>query len=429
MIYSDQQHKYALGKMDETFHTPNLDQLCEEGILFTNAYSSNPVCGPYRVCLFTGQYSSKTGKWNNEEGLPSNGTPLAAAMKNQGYVTSYVGKWHLGDTGNKPIPQHLREGFDYFMGYQCYNGYEPGPPYSNEVIFYDESEKEHVFSQHRTDVTTRLGVESLKKVIDAKAPFFAMISYQAPHYPEQPSLEFEKIYQGVCFPKGPDYEEVDPYTPTYSPPSKKPLSLCPDYQKYGGNMEKYQQLYAAMCTQIDTGVGKIIDTLKQFGVYEETLIIYTSDHGDMQGSHGKKNKCSPYEKSCGVPFILKYPGGARNVISKELISTVDLYPTFLEAAGAQKTEASGRSFLPFLEEDKTYKKEMIIAESNMNNDCWRMCRDKRYKLVTSFRYEPELLFDLMNDPYEMNNLVREPKMQKVIQKLITFLKKETGALI
>jgi arylsulfatase A-like enzyme len=327
LIFADQMHKYALGKVSPFIHTPNLDYLCKNGVMFTNAYSNNPVCTPFRGVLFTGLYSSCSGVRRNNDPLLAGVITMADAFNRAGYETSFVGKWHLGGAGNGPVPEDLRGGFRHFIGYQCYNGFY------NDVHFYDETNHEHRFREHREDVATRLAVDRLKMLHDTGKPFLHVIGYQAPHYPVQPSLEFEQLYSSKTIPYDPDYKETDPYTPTFSPYSPRPFEKCPDYQRYGGNMQEYMRLYYGMVSQIDAGVGGILHCLDELGIRENTVVIFTSDHGDMQGSHGLLNKCLPYEKSCGIPLIISAPDGVKNRECAIPVSGLDLFPTCLDYAG------------------------------------------------------------------------------------------------
>ena len=315
------------------------------------------------------------------------------------------------------------------MGYQCYNGFDPNPPYNNDVFFYDEQNVRHSYKKHRTEVTTDLAVEKLRLMCRENRPFFAVVGYQAPHYPEQPSPEYAALYEGVEFDKTPDYKEIDPYTPTFSPRSPRPFENCPDYRRYGGNMAEYKRLYAALCTQVDAGVGRIIDTLKELGVYDDTLIIYTSDHGDMQGSHGLKNKGYPYEKSAGVPFVVRCPGGRKGVVSDALVSAVDIYPTLLEAAGIKRHEGlDGCSLLKYLKGEESKVQDYIISEYALDGS-WRMIRTPKYKLVCTLDdYSPLALYDMEQDQYEMSDLKGLPEYADVIRELTAILKEKTFAV-
>ncbi|MGI5898449.1 MAG: sulfatase [Christensenellales bacterium] len=433
VIFSDQQHKYALGKVNPQYITPNLDRLCDEGVLFESGYSNNPVCGPYRGNLMTGLYTSHCGVYNNGDPLPEGVPTMASLLNDQNYETCFVGKWHLGGNGIGPIPENIRGSFKHFVAYQCYNGFDPNPPYNNKVAFYDEYDREHIYDKHRTDVTTDIAIDKLRLLNDSGKPFFAVVGYQAPHYPEQPSPEYAALYTGVTFAKDPNYQEVEPYTPTYSPTSPRPFELCPDFQRYGGNMDEYMRLYAGLVSQVDAGVGRIVQELKELGIYDDTLIIYTSDHGDMQGSHGLRNKCLPHEKSCGVPFLARLPGGVQGIRSDALVSGIDILPTALEVAGASTDfRCDGVSFLGHLTDGSAYSRDYVIAEYPLKSQSgyrWRMIRDKQYKLVVDCHsFKGLYLFDMINDPWEMDNIIDCDENAQIIARLTALLNENTAEM-
>lgn len=415
IIFADQMHKYALGKVSDYVVTPNLDKLCEQGVLFTNAYSNNPVCGPFRGVLFTGQYANKSGVIENNDPLPLNIPRMADVFNDAGYNTSFVGKWHLGGAGNKPIPKEIRGGFQRFIGYQCYNNYFDG------VCFYDEDDNEIIYDKHRTLVETQLSIERIKELHKEGKPFLHVVGYQAPHYPVQPSPKFEEMYEGVQFPKSVDFIETNPYTPTGSPPSPKPFENDPNYQKYGNNMQEYLKLYYAMVTEVDEGIGRIINTLEELKIKDDTIIIFTSDHGDMQGSHGFNNKVLPYEKSAGVPMIISVPGGRKNEVSDSLISGIDIYPTLLDLCGIrQQSHLQGHSVAGYLNNKGDMPQFPVFSEiiGKHFSENWKMVVYEGYKMVIDWRtMEPTLLFNLKEDPYEMNNLINDNKYQPITEKL------------
>jgi len=392
-------HAFALGCMGTPdIHTPNLDGLAAEGVLFRQAYSNCPVCTPFRVNLLTGRYGSQTGVLQNNLRVPAGERTLASALNDGGYRTGYVGKWHIGGSGNVPIPPELRAGFTDFIGYQCYNGFR------ENVWFFDEAGNRHEFGKHRTDATTDIAVERLERM--AGEPFALFVSYQNPHYPVQPGPEYEAMYDGVTITRRPNTREIDPYTQTFSPPSPKPKETDPDYQRYGGRLDEYLRLYYAMVTQLDAGVGRLLEALDRLGLRDETVVVFTSDHGDLQGSHGLKNKSSPFEESAGIPLIVRLPGGARGLETEALVSGVDFFPTCLDYAGLPPgPTVEGVSFAPLTRGETQVLDGPVFSEM----PDWCMVRRGPYKLVAERpALEPTLLFDLEADPYELTNLVADP---------------------
>lgn len=408
VIFTDQQHKEALGRVNPLYQTPHLNALADDGVLFTNAYSNNPLCGPFRGCLMTGLMTCHNGLKANNLPLPEGVPTLAGQLRHQGWQTGFVGKWHLGGRGNDPIPQDIRGGFERFNGYQMYNGFDPAEPYRNQVIFYDEANTAHRYQEHRTEVTTRLALDMLDTMARDSRPFCMVVGYQAPHYPEQPAPEYEALYRDVAFPVDAEAAAVEPYTPTFNPRSPEDRAQCPDFRRYGGRMAEYKRLYAAMVSQVDHGVGRILQSLKEHGLYDDTMIVYTSDHGDMQGSHGLTNKGVPYELSAGIPMIVRYPGGRRHCRSPLLVAGIDIFATAMELAGADNT-GDGRSFLAYVQgRSDAPVNDFIISESLIGQQPWRMIRTGPYKLVVSYPdHQPLMLFHLDDDPGERHNLLAE----------------------
>ena len=249
----------------------------------------------------TGRYATATGVTGNANRLPIGLPTLADRLGEAGYRTSYVGKWHLGGKGNDAVPPELRGGFAEFIGYQCYNDY------LDQVWFFDEDGHKIVGEGHRTEVTTDLALQRLEGLKRRGEPFALFVSYQNPHYPVQPSPNCEALYRGRSITRRPNTVDVEPYTPTFSPPSPKPPERDPNFQKYGGDLDEYLRLYYAMVTQLDANVGRFLRALDQLGLSEETVVIFTSDHGDMQGSHGKTQQGSSMEESSRIPLIVRAP--------------------------------------------------------------------------------------------------------------------------
>lgn len=421
LIMADQMHKYALGAVSAFVQTPYLDSLADSGTLFTNAYTNNPVCGPFRGILYSGLYSKDCGVQDNCQALRKEEITFPLELGREGYETSFVGKLHLGATGNKPVPKVFWAGHKHFLGYQCYNGYK------NNVYFYDEEGNARCFQKHRTDVTADLGIERLRMLAKEKKPFVQTIFFQAPHYPEQPSQQYERLYEKTVFPLPEQYQSIEPYTPTFSPYSPRPYEKCPDYRRYGGDIQTYLKLYYAMVSQIDANVGRILKELKNLGLEDSTTIIFSADHGDMQGSHGEKNKCLPFERSCGIPLIIKIPG-EKQVKKVEIpVSSVDYYPTIMELAGLKSVKKlSGQSLLPLIR--GTAKDHIpVFAENHLLQRTWYMWRNRRYKLVADGKTrQPIYLFDMESDEEESSNLVEHPFYKEILTDMLSQLNAEIG---
>lgn len=415
-IFTDQQQRYALGCMgNPNVDTPHLDRLAERGVLFRRCYSNDPICGPFRGSLLTGQYTSRCGVVSNGSPLPDGVTTFADAFNEAGYATSWVGKWHLGGNGNGPIAKSLQGGFQRFMGYQCYNGF-----YQN-VCFYDKEGREHRFDAHRTDVTTDLAVEQLKELATGERPFMLMMSYQAPHYPEQPAPAYAERYRNREITRRANSQEIDPYTPTFSPPSPRPFDHDPDYQRYGGNLDEYIRLYNAMCTQIDANIGRLIDTVEQLGMADNTMIVFTSDHGDMQGSHGLKNKCLPHEESAGIPLIVYVPGLPGGRATDALVSGIDMMPTCLDLAGLPPVAGvDGQSFAPLLRSETEKACDTVFSERGQ----WCMIVTDGWKLAAERQDDglaPTFMIHLDEDQFELQNRVEDQAVADLRNQLLAQL--------
>jgi arylsulfatase A-like enzyme len=418
-IFADRMHGFAMGCMgNPDVKTPNLDRLAAEGTLFRNTYSCYPICSPFRAILQTGRYAHQTGVVENAMAIPANERTLAAALNDGGYRTGYVGKWHLGGKGSIGVPPELRAGFTDFAGYQVYNDY------LDEVWFFDEKGNKTEYKKHRTDATTDAAIERLEKIKDKKFAMF--VSYQAPHHPEQPPKEYEDMYADIKIHRRPNCQDIDPYIRTFSPP--RTAENDPIYKKYNKSLDTYLKLYYGMITQLDYNIGRLLKKLNELGLADKTVVIFTADHGDMQGSHGLNRINIFYEEAVRVPLIVSFPCGPRGIVSDELVSSVNLFPSILDYCGLPKEKtAEGISLVP-LTMGKSQKLayevfseggDVPVSEGGPSKEKWFMVRQGKYKLaVTQDGFQPTHLFDLENDPYEMGNLLDEKdKYSKITENL------------
>lgn len=406
-LFADQMQACALGCMgNEHIRTPNLDALAADGVLFRHAYSDSPVCTPFRGCLMTGLYSSQTGIIRNGDGIPMGQRCIAHSLNDAGYSTHYVGKWHLGASGNRAVEAEQRGGFTHFTGYQCHNSFRDG------VRFFDEAGDVRDFEKHRTIATTDLAIEQIKAAKDNS--FACFVSYQNPHYPLEPDPAFEAMYANAELPFRANVQtETPPFTPTFSPPSPRPVERDPNYQRYGRDLVEFQRLYYAMITQLDYEIGRLIRFLKSEDLYESSVIVFTSDHGEMMGSHGFMNKGLPFEESVRVPLIARMPEGARGKVVETPVSAgIDIWPTFLELSGHQEdTPLAGHSWKEALEEGTSFERPPVFAEHPWGPDIhegktWVMVRDEDWKMVVEKdSLDVDSIYHLAEDPCELTNLV------------------------
>lgn len=412
IIFADQMHGFAMGCMNHPdVKTPNMDKLASEGTLFRNAYSNAPICTPFRCVLFSGRYGSQTDVLNNRKRVPAGTRTFADAFNDGGYKTSYVGKWHLGATGNQVVPKYLRAGFTEFIGYQCYNDFVKG------VLFFDENGVATPSKDHRTKETTDIAIERLKKI--AKEKFAMVVSYQNPHYPEQPTLKYGNMYKNLNPTRRPNCTNdpnFDPYIGTNSPPSPKPKQNDPVWQDYGNDIDQYLRQYYAMITQMDADIGRLLQAVDKLGLRDNTVVLFTSDHGDMQGSHSLKNKSVFWEESTRIPMIVRAPGGVKGQVSDYLVSGIDIYPSCLGFAGLpQETTTEGNDFTPLVLAQKQLSPKPIFSELAS----WAMIREGNYKLtVSKSGWYSTHLFNLEEDPYELNNRVNHSSYNTIKSDLL-----------
>jgi len=410
-IMTDQQHFDMMSCAgNKWLCTPAMDSLARDGVRFERAYSVNPYCVPSRTAMATGVMSCRLGADNNKSGmaidaLPSevNDNSMGKVMKRAGYDTFYGGKVHMCES---LAPENA--------------GYD--------VICKDGREKL---------------AESCLRFIQQKRdkPFFAVASYVNPHdvcyvnsakhgddvqgllklYEEASSLPLEKL------PPLPDNYEI----PEDEPEAIKDALSFQKYTPTKAMREEYDDrdwriyrwIYHRLTEQVDREIGRILDGLKEAALEENTIIIFTSDHGDMDASHHLTSKCIPYEESVGVPLLLKHKGHipSGRTDSTHLISTgLDILPTLCDYAGIEKPEhLLGESLRPLAESKCVENWRSYVASES---DWFRMIRSEKYKYCAfAIADKRELLIDLENDPGEMRNLVDDPHAKLVLDEHRAFL--------
>lgn len=402
-LFADQMRAHDMGCMGNTqVITPNLDKLADDGLLVTNMIAASPVCTPYRGQLMTGRYGHATGVVHNDIKLPNSETTIADQMVEAGYHTGYIGKWHLAGHRNNPVAKEDRRNWNFWAVRNCSHKH-----FDTEYWINDDTEPV-VVDEWEPDVQTDVAIEYIRK--HREDPFFLTVSYGPPHNPYKAPDRFVKQYEGRTL-------EDRPNVP---PRAKK---------------DEDQLLhYDAMVTSLDECVGRISAELEEHGLTDNTILVFTSDHGDMLGSQGHRLKQRPWEESIHVPFIIRYPdkikaGQKRNMI----VSSVDLMPTLLGLSGAnipKQVQGLDQSEVFYGKSKETRDSAFLFNTHNGGGPgCdWRGIRTKDW--VYAYHMEDDwILYDLDKDPYQLNNLVGQTKHQakrNELRKELEALRSELG---
>lgn len=368
--------------------TPHLDRFAKESTVFQRAITTSPVCTPYRGCLLSGRYPSQTGLLENGRAYPWGLKSIADRLNEGGYASHYVGKWHLSGSPqqNRWVPPEKRAGFQNFIGWESHH-----VDHFGGLIWEDEPEHPIEMPGHETDALTDIALAQLSKAAQAPEPFLLMLSYQAPHPPCSPPERYRAPYERRELLREPNAEasawfKVDSWNADY-------------------DIETFRQLYFGEISQLDAAFGRLLTALDETGLRENTLVIFTSDHGEMAGARGLFGKGVMYEEALHVPLIIRAPGQATGRRTDFTASTIDMLPTLLDYAGcAPEERAEGISLRPYVEGKTSVEDRVAISE--YRNFC---ATTRDWKLFTRGRsLENAALYNLAEDPYEMNNLLDDP---------------------
>jgi len=401
-ILVDQWRAQALGYAgDKNVMTPNLDKLASKSINLTHAVSGMPVCSPHRASFLTGQYPLTHGVFMNDVLLDTNRTTIGKVFKENGYQTGYLGKWHVDGHGRSSyIPASRQQGFDYWKALECTHDY------NNSAYYEGNSPVKKVWETYDAIAQTQDVCQYLKSQTKKDDPFFLVLSIGSPHDPYQTAPEkYRKMYENKIF------------TIRDNVPADKVEKVQNDLRGY----------YAHM-TAIDDCIGQLRFTLKEQGLDENTIIVFTADHGDLMGSHGAWNKQQPYDESIRVPFLIHYPKafGPTGKKSKALINSPDIMPTLLGLTGIEVPKSvEGKDFSPILLGKKKNDVTHTLISCVQPFGQWiRSKGGKEYRGLMTENYTyvrdlkgPWLLFDRTKDPFQLNNLVGQPSLAAIQSKL------------
>lgn len=437
-VFSDQQRWDTMGCYGQKLEvTPNLDQLAESGVRFDRHFTCQPVCGPARACLQTGKYATQLGCYRNAIRLPSGVKTIADYLNEAGYRTGYVGKWHLASTKGESaddigerfdcqttaIPFERRGGYkDYWMAADTLEHTSHG----YDGYMFDANMNKVEFKGYRVDAVTDYALDYIRKC-DGDRPFFLFLSYLEPHHQND-----HNRYEG---PVGSKAQFSD-----YEVPG--------DLKGTKGDWRENYPDYLGCCHSIDQNFGRIVELLREKGVYEDTVIFYTSDHGSHFRTRNQEELCGydDYKRACHdgcthIPLIIRGPGFTGGKTVEALTSLIDLPATILDCAGISRPESMEGNSLKKLTEgvpaDWPDSVFMQISESQVG----RAVRTKKWKYSVkapgldgnyyshSDAYTEDFLYDLENDPNEKNNLVAAPEygeIRKALSELLIRRMTEAG---
>ena len=421
-VFADQWRASALGYADDpNVKTPHIDALAAESFNFRNAVSCCPVCSPARASMITGQYPLSHGVFVNDVHLEHENPSIADCFNSAGYGTGYIGKWHLDGHGRSAcIPPERRQGFRFWQVLECTHDY-------NESLYYDNDDPEiKAWEGYDAFDQTKHAIRYIEEAKDN--PFMLFLSWGPPHgpYADTAPKEFRAMYSPGDLVLSPN---VPADTADFAPP------LRWDEFAEMDRVDRTRQIlagYYAHCSALDACVGRLQEAVRRAGIEDDTIFVFTSDHGDMLGSHGLWKKQWPYDESARVPFLLKYPALSKGCMVDAPINTPDLMPTLCDLCDIPvPAHVEGCSHAAALRGGPWPDEAALIAnyhpfgqwEARRGGKEWRGVRTDRHTYVRDLD-GPWLLFDNETDPHQLNNRIDQPEFAELQAKLEDLLQEK-----
>ncbi|MEZ4970951.1 MAG: sulfatase [Flavobacteriaceae bacterium] len=415
VLLTDQWRAHATGYAgDPNIATPYLDSLAAKSVNFKNAVSGMPVCSPFRASLLTGQRPLTHGVFMNDVQLDTNAVTIAKVFDKEGYDTGYIGKWHLDGHGRlqNVAPGKRRQGFRFWKANECTHDY------NNSVYYENDDSHRKIWDGYDTFAQTEAAIDYIKERKSSKNPFMMILSYGTPHAPYHTApLEYRNRFD-------PEKIQLRRNVPdSLKPRAKKDLAG-----------------YYAHIAALDDMIGKLIKNLKESGQMDNTIILFTSDHGDLLGSHGAYKKQQPYEESVRVPMLYYLPEKLQIAAGERdaLMNSEDIMPTLLALCNIPiPNTVEGLDYRPYMEgKEKIGHTALLSCVQPFGQ--WNKVQHggREYRAIKTLQYTyardlngPWLLFDNINDPYQLFNLVGNEgytTIQNDLEKDLSHRLKETG---
>lgn len=415
VIHTDEQSCWTLGAYGgELIETPHIDRLAREGAVFRNCFSNSPVCTPSRGCFMTGRYPHAHGAYTNSRALNRDEVTWAHILQRHGYDTAYIGKWHLDEGHN------TRDGWitpERSMGFAQCDWMFNGGHWKTMALQADGSIKRSKDvgdeSTYTTDVLTRQALAVLEQPRDR--PFALMLSIPDPHTPWSVREPYASMFDPEAMPLPPTLDQED--LPDWV---RQAETWVPGNVSDPREVRQFvKQAKAAYCGEvkcIDDNVGRLMERLEESGLAANTLVVYTSDHGQLMGEHGLMHKSMLYETDTRIPFIVRWPGEIEAGLDVDrVLSTVDFQPTLLELLGIECcSREQGRSVAPCLRgESVDWEDAAFIHHSSFDR---LAIFTPRYELIYVKGHD-HALFDRQSDPWQVHNLFRDEGHRDVVRRL------------
>lgn len=392
ILHADEWRAQATGYAgDKNVHTPHIDRLSRTSANFHNAVSGIPVCTPYRASLLTGQRPLTNGIFMNDVLLDTNAITLAKVFANNGYQTGYIGKWHLDGQYRLSFtpPGARRQGFQYWKAVNCDHNY-------NHSVYYDNDDTTlHYWEGYDAIAETHAAEQYIRARSHADKPFLLVLAWGTPHNPYNTAPQhYKDLYD-------PAKLQLDPTVP----------------DSIQDKVRKDLAGYYAHMTALDDMIGEILETLKKEGILDNTIVLFTSDHGDLVGAHGEYFKQRPYDESIKIPFLIQYSAknGIKSGVRDAMINAEDIMPTLLGLTGmAIPATVEGKDFSQYLlGKGKDPKDSVALITCVQPFGQWiRTQGGREYRGIRTPKYTyvrdlhgPWLLFDNTADPYQTHNLI------------------------